>query len=78
MTMSKAITIDGLQLTDIYVVQAGTGQYMVKAVYSLLSGQQVVLTCNQDVTTTVATSASGALAGAFGAVGAALAAQWTS
>ena len=76
--MAKTITIDGLQLTDIYVVQAGPGQYTVKAVYSLLSGQQVVLTCNQDVTTTVATSASGALSGAFGAVGAALAAQWTS
>jgi hypothetical protein len=76
--MAKTVTIDGLQLTDIYVVQTGPSQYSVKAVYSLLSGQQVVLTCNQDVTTTVAASASGALAIAFSAVGTALAAQWTS
>jgi hypothetical protein len=76
--VAKSITVDGLQLTDIYVVQAGPGQYTVNAVYSLLSGQQVILSCNQDVTSTVAASASNALTTAFNAVGSALTSQWTS
>jgi hypothetical protein len=76
--MTKTITVDGLQLTDLYVIQAGPGAYTIKAVYSLLSGQQVVLTCNQDVTLTVAGSAGSALGGAFSAVASALASQWTS
>jgi hypothetical protein len=78
MPVSKTVSVDSLQLIDMYVIQASPGVYTVKAVYSLLTGGQVVLTCNQDVTSAVAGGTSNVLGGAFSAVSSALASQWTS
>lgn len=73
--MSKTLSVDSLSLSDLYVVQIGGGQYLVRAVFSLLSGAQVVLTLNQDVSATMTANASAAIGSAFGTVETAIAAQ---
>ena len=73
--MAKTITIDSLNLSGMYVVQTGNGKYAVNAAYSLLSGSQVVLSANQDVTTSLDPTTVAALSAAFAAVTAAVAAQ---
>lgn len=73
--MSKTISVDSLSLSDLYVIQIGGGQYLVRAVFSLLSGSQVVLTLNQDVSATMNTNATSAITTAFGTVETAIAAQ---
>jgi hypothetical protein len=71
--VAKTITIDALNLSGMYVVQTGKGQYEVNAAYSLLSGTQVVLSVNQDVTASLDPNTISALSAAFAAVQAALA-----
>lgn len=73
--MTKTITIDTLSLTELSVVATGSGQYQVNAIYTLLSGSQVVLTLNQDVSAALDANAVAALGSAFTTVQTAIAAQ---
>jgi hypothetical protein len=48
--MAKAVTLDGITLYELWVVQNPPGQVSVQAVFALLSGSQIVSTTTQNLT----------------------------